>query len=158
MKPRAVYKDPFRLGDHVLVMCDTYTPAGAALPTNTRAPAADAFVGKEDEEPWFGLEQEYTLFNLDQTTPLGWPKGGFPGPQGPYCESFCCFISALLVVCHGLLKNTVRSHSLTRSMNDGTNPQRSMNGRTDNGHNQTAGLALKTLSGAPCPTRTVSWW
>ena len=77
MKPRALFKDPFRLGNHVMVMCDTYTPAGVALPTNTRAPAADAFKGKEDEEPWFGLEQEYTLFNLDQTTPLGWPKGGF---------------------------------------------------------------------------------
>jgi glutamine synthetase len=66
-------------------MCDTYTPAGEALPTNTRAIAAKAFEGREDEEPWFGLEQEFTLFNLDQRTPLGWPKNGVPSrPQGPY--------------------------------------------------------------------------
>jgi len=47
--------------------------------------AQAAFEGKDDEEIWFGLEQEFTLFNLDQKTPLGWPKGGMPSrPQGPY--------------------------------------------------------------------------
>jgi len=31
------------------------------------------------------LEQEFTLFNLDERTPLGWPEAGMPSrPQGPY--------------------------------------------------------------------------
>ena len=65
-------------------MCDCNTPGGEPIKTNTRAFAAELFAKHEAEEVWFGMEQEYTLFNLDQVTPLGWPAGGFPGPQGPY--------------------------------------------------------------------------
>jgi glutamine synthetase len=89
LKPQRIFKDPFRPRsdgvNNILVMCDTYTPAGEPLPTNARAVAEKAFAGHEDQEVWFGMEQEFTLFNLDQRTPLGWPQGGFPNrPQGPY--------------------------------------------------------------------------
>ncbi|CAL1371558.1 unnamed protein product [Linum trigynum] len=31
--PQAIFKDPFRKGNNILVMCDTYTPAGEPIPT-----------------------------------------------------------------------------------------------------------------------------
>jgi len=59
---------------------------GKPIPSNTRYNAAKIFENPEVQAtvPWFGLEQEYTLFNLDKITPLGWPKEGYPMPQGPY--------------------------------------------------------------------------
>ena len=89
MYPQRIFRDPFRPRndglDNILVMCDCYTPAGEPIESNTRAKALKAFEGSEGEEPWFGLEQEFTLFNLDERTPLGWPEGGMPNrPQGPY--------------------------------------------------------------------------
>jgi len=82
MKPQAIFRDPFRGGENIMVICDCYTPHGEALPGNTRHPAVEIFNKKLDEEPWFGLEQEFTLFKDEW--PLGWPRKGYPGPQGPY--------------------------------------------------------------------------
>jgi glutamine synthetase len=68
------------------VLCECILPdvEQTPIPSNTRRDAALAFAAKPETEPWFGLEQEYTLFHADKVTPLGWPKGGYPGPQGPY--------------------------------------------------------------------------
>ncbi|KAI3750865.1 hypothetical protein L2E82_21741 [Cichorium intybus] len=84
--PQAIYKDPFRRGNHILVMCDAYSPHGDPISTNKRHHAANIFNHADviEEEPWFGIEQEYTLLQKDVKWPIGWPIGGYPGPQGPY--------------------------------------------------------------------------
>ncbi|CAN6298045.1 unnamed protein product [Urochloa humidicola] len=84
--PQAIFRDPFRKGKNILVMCDCYAPNGEPIPTNKRHVAAKIFSHPDGkaEEPWFGIEQEYTLLQKDTNWPLGWPLGGYPGPQGPY--------------------------------------------------------------------------
>lgn len=55
--------------------------------TNFRYFANKIFEAVKDHEPWFGIEQEYTLLGIKNkftVWPLGWPSSGFPGPQGPY--------------------------------------------------------------------------
>jgi glutamine synthetase len=86
LKPVKIYPDPFRGGKNILVLCEACLPDGklTPIPTNTRNAAKAIFDQKKEEEPWYGIEQEYTLFHSDGVTPLGWPKNGYPGPQGPY--------------------------------------------------------------------------
>merc|ERR1712157_472342 len=84
LRPVAIFADPFRGGDNILVMCECLSPKMEPIPSNTRHAAKAIFDQKLEEKPWFGIEQEYTLFEKDGRTPLGWPSGGYPGPQGPY--------------------------------------------------------------------------
>jgi len=77
--------DPIHGGNHRLVLCEVFESSGKPHRTNSRAALRETVerYGKE-HDPWFGIEQEYTMFSKGR--PLGWPEGGYPAPQGPfYC-------------------------------------------------------------------------
>lgn len=75
LKPVRVVPDPQRL-DAYLVMCEVLNPDGTPHATNTR------HLSDDDEDFWFGFEQEYTL--VSDGRPLGFPEKGYPAPQGMY--------------------------------------------------------------------------
>ena len=82
LKPVRMVPDPIRGVPHVLVMCEVFDAHGIAHSSNHRAQLRQIAEKTAAQEPWFGIEQEYTMFNDHK--PYGWPESGYPAPQGPY--------------------------------------------------------------------------
>ncbi len=77
LKPVAIFPDPCRKNSF-LVMTEVLNADGTPHVSNGRATIDD------DDDFWFGFEQEYFLWDTKTDRPPGFPTGGFPGPQGPY--------------------------------------------------------------------------
>jgi glutamine synthetase len=80
LKPVAVFPDPDRM-NAFLVMTEVLNADGTPHESNGRATIDEA---DDDEDFWFGFEQEYFLWDPESNLPPGFPHGGFPRPQGPY--------------------------------------------------------------------------
>ena len=78
LKPVFIVKDPQRKNAY-LVMAEVLNADGTPHESNGRATIED-----DDNDFWFGFEQEYFLWDTATNKPLGFPAGGYPGPQGPY--------------------------------------------------------------------------
>ncbi|MFC2112433.1 glutamine synthetase beta-grasp domain-containing protein [Bacteroidota bacterium] len=89
LKPVFIVPDPHRKNGY-LVMTEVLNADGTPHESNGRATIND-----DDDDFWFGFEQEYVLWDLDHHTPMGFPAPGyFPPPQGP----FYCSVGAEFVV------------------------------------------------------------
>jgi len=89
--PRAIFKDPFRGAPHILVLAECMNAwDGKPSIGNSRADCAEIMDKYKDLDPWFGIEQEYTLMKPGKigekpTEPFGFnDDGSEPAPQGPY--------------------------------------------------------------------------
>ncbi len=78
LKPVAIYPDPQRI-NAFLVMTEVLNADGTPHLSNGRATIDD-----DDEDFWFGFEQEYFLWDTLTDLPPGFPENGYPRPQGPY--------------------------------------------------------------------------
>ena len=81
IKPVALYNHPF-INRAKAVLCECYYPDDTPEQNNTRKVAAELFTKHADDEPMFGLEQEYFIYKSGQ--PYLWPENGYPAPQGDY--------------------------------------------------------------------------
>tara|TARA_A100001037_G_scaffold285184_1_gene292273 strand:+ start:5256 stop:6263 length:1008 start_codon:yes stop_codon:yes gene_type:complete len=78
LKPVAIVPDPLRKNAY-LVMTEVLNADGTPHESNGRATIDD-----DDEDFWFGFEQEYFLWDPVSDLPPGFPDRGYPRPQGPY--------------------------------------------------------------------------
>ena len=78
LKPVMVVPDQDRKNGY-LVMTEVLNADSTPHESNGRATIDD-----EDDDFWFGFEQEYFLWDPSTNLPPGFPHAGYPRPQGPY--------------------------------------------------------------------------
>ena len=79
LKPVAIFPDPDRNSGY-LVMCEVMNADGTPHATNGRAT-----IEEDDDDFWFGFEQEYFLWDPETNLPYGFPRDQTPQGQF-YCS------------------------------------------------------------------------
>jgi glutamine synthetase len=87
IKPKSIYPNPFiNYIESYLVLCDCWNKDNSPHITNNRVNLVNTCSKCIEQEPIFGIEQEYVIFEKKTNLPYKWLKHNEPGmgPQGPY--------------------------------------------------------------------------
>lgn len=71
LKPVFICRDPFRGNDSKIVLCETYKDINLPTETNTRCWSNLIFEKCKELKPWFGIEQEYYIYDPSTCQPMG---------------------------------------------------------------------------------------
>ncbi|KAG7241285.1 hypothetical protein INR49_025803 [Caranx melampygus] len=73
--PVQMFRDPFTLEPNKLVLCEVFDYKNNPAGKDRRPQCVEVEKKVKHHEPWFGMEQEYMLFDVDGK-PFGWPPQG----------------------------------------------------------------------------------
>lgn len=86
LHPQKIYKDPFRGGNNIFVLCECWDDENTPNAFNTRIALKRSMDKFRHLGPLIGFEQEYIIFDRKTNLPYGWKGHNEPGSgnQGPY--------------------------------------------------------------------------
>lgn len=88
LKPQSVFPDPFRGGECIMVLCDTYNSDLTPLQSNTRHDAVKVFNVWGNQKPMYGMSQEFFL--MEKNGPLGFANVCHSTPLTHNASDFYC--------------------------------------------------------------------
>lgn len=83
LKPKKIYKCPFRRPNGYIILCDTWDNEDNPHTTNTRYNSDITFKQYFDYQAWFGIEQEYFICDKNNI-PIGFDENNKQGQY--YCS------------------------------------------------------------------------
>ena len=97
INPRKLFRCPFRRDNGFIVMCDTYNSKNEPLPNNHRVKANEIFNKYLDQVPWYGLEQEFFIYDRKTNLPVGFDSNNKQG-------QFYCSVGANNIFCRNIVE------------------------------------------------------
>lgn len=94
IKPHSLFKDPFRKKDiNYVALCDLHTydienDECVAHSQNTRKDTSDLLNDHKNDQPWYGISQDFFILDSKTSRPMGYPND--PGTYASNSDFYYC--------------------------------------------------------------------